>query len=124
MGNGFTVSQMGWVRGHAEMVRLPRSVLARALTCANDVIPAPKHIPTFLGTSKKTPKNKRKLCPCSWFSMKLKPRECAEKPSDIQAIQSQKATGWECDTLGLQSESVCVCEQCDFPVSTIRVEAA
>lgn len=102
---------MGWVRGHAETVRLPRSVLARALTCANDVIPAPKHIPTFLGTSKKkkkTPKNQKEVVPMFLVSMKLQPRECAEKPSDIQAIQSQKATGWECDTLGLQSESVCV----------------
>lgn len=98
---------MGCVRGHVQRhcQASTRHVYQWAPTCTSYIIPSTsKHIPTSLGTREK----EKKGVPTFRVSMNLKSQECRKAPRCSGNSESQKATGWERGTLGLESETVCV----------------
>lgn len=48
------------------------------------------------------------MCPHSWFPWSQTRRMCRRAQRCSSNLDSQKATGWECGTLGFESETVCV----------------
>lgn len=107
---------LGWAVSEVtcrDTVRLPPGMFKQlAPTCTSYVIP---HTSKHSQLTRHERKKKEERCAHIPGFHKSQIVRLQESPAMFRQFRVPKTTGWECGTLGLESETVC--ELCDFPVS-------